>query len=127
MRILLADDETKVRFALRVLLERQPGLEVVGEALNASEMLSQVAVVCPELVLLDWELPGLEGKVSLASLQQACPQTVVVALSGHLEAGSAALDAGADGFVCKCESPEHLLRAIRDCAPVTRLQAIEVH
>ena len=70
MRILLADSRPKVRFALRVLLERQPGLEVVGEASDAYWLQSLTAELCPDLVLLGWELPvDVEG-VSLASACQ---------------------------------------------------------
>jgi DNA-binding NarL/FixJ family response regulator len=115
MRILLADDETKVRFALRVLLERQPGLEVVGEAANAEELLAQARPGCPDLVLLDWDLPGAAHVDLLEELRLACPDLRVVALSARPEARQAVLEAGAQGFVCKCDAPERLLSAIAGC------------
>jgi DNA-binding NarL/FixJ family response regulator len=59
MRILLADGQSKVRFALRVLLECQPGVVVVGEAADAEDFLGQTEEICPDMVLLAWELPGL--------------------------------------------------------------------
>ena len=59
MRVLLADDQVKVRFALRVLLERQPDVAVVGEASDARELVDQLAATRPDALLLDWELPGL--------------------------------------------------------------------
>ena len=59
MQILLADNQPKVRFGLRVLLERQPGLKVVGEAVDAEDLLTQMEATCPDLILLGWELPGL--------------------------------------------------------------------
>jgi DNA-binding NarL/FixJ family response regulator len=61
MRILLADNLPKVRFALRVLLEQQPGLEVVGEATDAQDLLIQVEATAPDLVLLRFSLDLARG------------------------------------------------------------------
>jgi DNA-binding NarL/FixJ family response regulator len=58
MRVFLADKQAKVRSALRLLLEQEPGLSVVGEAAEAEDLLAQVQRTRPDLVLLDWELPG---------------------------------------------------------------------
>jgi DNA-binding NarL/FixJ family response regulator len=115
MRILLADGRPRVRFALRVLLERQPEFEVVGEAGNVYQLLAQVGTICPHLVLLGWELPGLSTLDSLALLHDSCPGVFVIALSGRPEAREAALQAGADGFVSKVDPPERLLVAIGGC------------
>jgi DNA-binding NarL/FixJ family response regulator len=112
MRILLADDQPRVRFALRVLLERQPGLKVVGEAIDAEDLLTQAEVTCPDLVLLGWELPGLRAANSLSALRKVGPNLFVIALSGRPEARRAALAAGADAFVSKTDLPERLLAAI---------------
>ena len=115
MRILLADDQPKVRLALRALLEQQPGLKVVGEAVNADDLLTQTEESCPDLVLLDWELPGPAAVDLLSDLRSACPDLVVIALSGRVTAGRAALAAGADAFVSKGDPPERLLAAIDCC------------
>ena len=115
MRILLADDQPKVRFALRVLLERQPGLKVVGEAIAAEDMLAQAEVARPDLILLGWELPGLAAAGSLLALRGICPRLLVIALSGRPGARRAALAAGADDFVSKTDPPERLLAAIDGC------------
>lgn len=115
MHILLADDRPKVRFALRVLLERQPGLEVVGEATDARDLLEQAKANCPNLVLLDWELPDLAAANLLSALREVCPHLFVIALSGRLEARRAAEAAGVDAFVSKTDPPERLLAAIDDC------------
>jgi DNA-binding NarL/FixJ family response regulator len=116
MRILLADNQPKVRFALRVLLEHRPGLELAGEAASAEDLLAQVEALYPDLVLLSWELPGLAALGSLPALRRACPGISIVALSGRPEARQAALAAGADAFVSKSEPPERLLAAINVCA-----------
>lgn len=115
MRILLADNQPKVRFALRVLLERQVGFEIVGEIDDAENLLAQAEVTDPDLVLLSWELPGLPAVDPLAALREVCPDLLVIALSGRLKARQAALDAGADAFVSKSDPPERLLTAIAEC------------
>jgi DNA-binding NarL/FixJ family response regulator len=115
MRILLADSQPRVRFALRVLLERQPGVQVVGEAVDAVELVAQAAATRPDLVLLAWELPGLAAVDLLPTLHRLCPNLLVVALSGRPGARRAALAAGADAFASKADPPERLLAAIDDC------------
>jgi len=123
MHILVADDQPTVRFALRVLLERQPGLNVVGEVANAEDLLTQVEAICPDLVLLGWELPGLAAKSTISALRKTCPRLPVIALSGRPEARRAALDAGADIFVSKGDPPERLLVAIENFWDESRLDS----
>ncbi len=112
MRILLVDSQPRVRFALRVLLERRPGLEVAGEAGDADGLLTEASKIQPDLVLLGWELPGLAASTTLSSLRQICPHAFVIALSGRPEARGVALSAGADSFVSKADPPDLLLAAI---------------
>lgn len=115
MRILLADDQPEVRFALRALLEQQPGLVVVGEATDAGDLLLQAKTACPDLVLLDWPLPGSAPADLLAALRRGNPRMPVIAMSGRPETRPVALVAGAVGFVNKCDPPEQLLEAISCC------------
>lgn len=115
MRVLLAEDQPKVRFALRVLLERQPGIHIVGEAVDADELLDQSREACPDLVLLAWGLPGQKMTDLIGALHSLCPRLAVVALSGRPEAQISALAAGADAFVSKGEPADHLLAAIAAC------------
>jgi two-component system phosphate regulon response regulator PhoB len=117
MRILLADEQRKVRFALRVLLERHSGHQVIAEATDADGLLAQVEVACPDVVLLSWELPGNSDQDLIAKLRCHCPGTTVIALSGRLSAHQAALAAGADAFVSKGKPPEQLMAAISHCCP----------
>jgi DNA-binding NarL/FixJ family response regulator len=116
MRIMLADNRPKVRFALRALLERQSGLEIIGEAVGAQDLLARAEESCPDIVLLDWELPGMAPTELVAKLRQACPDVLVVALSGRVNARKESLAAGVDAFVSKGEPPERLLSAIECCA-----------
>jgi DNA-binding NarL/FixJ family response regulator len=127
MRILVADDQPKVRSALRLLLEQEPGLSVVGEAAETESLLAQAEAICPDLVLLDWELPSLQatdpstpstgseagsGHRLLSALRALCSHLLVIALSGRPEARQAALVAGADAFVSKGDPPEQLLTTL---------------
>jgi DNA-binding NarL/FixJ family response regulator len=120
MRILLADQESNVRYGLRALLEERSCGEVVGEAADAGELLAQIAVSCPDLLLLSWGLPGRAGADLLSALHAACDDLYVIALSGRPEAREEILDAGADAFISKVDPPERLLAAIAaaaDAAP----------
>jgi two-component system response regulator DevR len=111
MRILIADHQAQVRFALRTLLGRQPGLEVVGEATTARELLAQVGMIRPDLVLLHWRLSEA-GPDLVQSLHQACPGLRVLVLSARPETRCDALASGADAFVCKMDPPDKLLEAV---------------
>lgn len=117
MRIVIAEDQAKVRSALRLRLEQQPNLEVLGEAVDAAGLLDWVRAVCPDLVLLAWELPGLPPAALLPLLRHHCPQLQVVVLSSQPEARLPARAAGARAFVSKGDPPEKLLAALRDCQP----------
>lgn len=112
MRVLLADDKTQVRSALRLLLEHEEGMTVVGEADNSTDVLAAVQQACPDMVLLAWELPPQGGCAVLSALRAARPGLIVVALSSRPEARYEALAAGADAFVSKADPPEQLLAAI---------------
>ena len=116
MRVLLADDQPEVRSALRLLLEQQPGLDVVGEASEAGDVSAQVQRFNPDVVLLDWELPGPGSAELPAALRSLCPRLLIVALSGRPEAEAAALATGVDAFVSKGDPPESLLTTLRRLA-----------
>ena len=112
MRILLADDAAKVRFALRVLLERRRGFRVIGEAIDAGELMALSKAIEPDMVLLDWELPGFGSPLTLLALRVHCPQTKVVALSSKPESEKEALKAGVDAFISKTAPPGYVLKVL---------------
>lgn len=114
-RVLIADGRTRVRYALGVLLRRQAGIEIVGEADRAESLIEQIEILCPDLVLVDWGLPGLTNGRSMQRLRTRCPEISMIVLSGTPEARQAALEAGADDFINKTESAEHLLSRIEQC------------
>lgn len=113
MRILLADDQGAVRSALRLLLEEQPEWRVAGEAADATALLQAIDNREIDLILLDWELPGLAMSRLLAYLRYESPEVWVVALSSRPEAKASALAAGVDRFVSKSAPPEQLVSALR--------------
>jgi DNA-binding NarL/FixJ family response regulator len=124
LRVLIADDQPHVRSALLLLLRQEPDVAVVGQADDTNQALELAAARQPDLVLLDWELPGRGGTATLDRLQAARPGLLVIALSGRPEARRAALAAGVDAFVSKGDPPERLLAAVKGCmqAVVRRLQ-----
>jgi DNA-binding NarL/FixJ family response regulator len=115
MNIIVADRQDRVRFALRILLERMLGQKVMGEASNASELSSLAARTNPDILVLEWELPGLDAAAGLQELLQLHPMLMVIVTSSASGARQAALDAGADAFVNKAAPPEALLEAVSAC------------
>jgi DNA-binding NarL/FixJ family response regulator len=113
LNILIGDAQPRVRFGLRLLLEQQPGWRVTGEAEDAQLLLDHIRLGCPDLVLLDWELPGMPVTELLATIRRACPRLRVVFMSSKDELRQAALQAGADIFAYKADPPEKLLELIR--------------
>ena len=81
MRVLLADDQAQVRSALRLLLTQEPGLSVVGEATEAQALLAQAEDIHPDMVLLDWELPGLQAADPLSTLRARCHSLTLVEMT----------------------------------------------
>ena len=81
MRVLLADDNTKVRSAVRLLLEQGSGEQVVGEAAEAETLLDLARTNYPDLVLVDWEMLGVRAPEYLSALRAHCPELMIVALS----------------------------------------------
>jgi DNA-binding NarL/FixJ family response regulator len=112
MKVLLAEGRPDVRSALRLLLEQESDLTIESEVTRIEDLLAQLERMCVDLVLLDWELPGLKPKKVLSLVRGCCPGLKIVAISGRPESRSKALKAGADIFVSKTDAPEYLLDAI---------------
>lgn len=112
MNILLADDQVRVRFALRVLLEQRPDWKVVGEASEAAELLAQASGRDLDLVLVDGELPGLRDG-DLERLRQRCPKVLIVVFGDDDQPG---IGLQADALASKANPPEELLDTLQRCA-----------
>jgi DNA-binding NarL/FixJ family response regulator len=112
MRILLADDQKDVRLGLRVLLEQESDINIIGEAAGVSELMIEMQKGQPDIVLLDWELSSLRVADLVPVLRTLCPGLRIIALSERPESRSSALSAGVDAFVSKGDQPERLLETI---------------
>jgi len=118
VRLLLVDDHEVVRSGLRMLLDSEQDMQIVGEAGTAEEALRAVQELEPDVVLMDIGLPDLSGIEAAARIREIRPQVAVVALTIHedKEYFFRMLDAGASGYVPKRAAPEELLTAIRAAA-----------
>jgi len=117
-RVLLADDHETVRQGLRMLLEAQPDIEVVGEAADGSEALRQVKRVMPNVVVMDISMPNMNGLAATRAVRDVAPDVAIVALTRHGDEAylQELLGAGASGYVLKQSASTELVRAIRAVA-----------
>ena len=114
-RLLLVDDHAVIRSGLRMLLENQAGLEIVGEAGTGREALTLVKELQPNMVLMDIGLPDMSGIEVTRQIKQQWPGVSVVALTIHEdeEYFFKMLQAGVSGYVPKRAAPEELLTALQ--------------
>lgn len=114
-RILLADDHAVLRAGLRLLLDSQTDLKVVGEAGEGAEALRLAAELHPDLILLDLTMPGLSGLEALPALRKAAPGARILILTMHDDEGylRQALQSGASGYVLKKAADSELISAVR--------------
>jgi DNA-binding NarL/FixJ family response regulator len=115
--IIIADDHEMVRRGLRMTIAAEPDLALLGEATTGREAVQLVAELRPALVLLDVQMPDLDGVAAAKAIRQAHPATAVVMLTSFAEDAQlyAALDAGVIGYLLKDISGDDLVEAIR-CA-----------
>jgi DNA-binding NarL/FixJ family response regulator len=118
VRVILADDHALVRAGIRALLEKLPGIEVVGEAANGRETLELIKKSAPNLILLDISMTELGGLEALPRIVKDFPAVKVLILSGHAneEYVLRALRSGAAGYLVKEAAAEELELAIKAIA-----------
>ncbi len=116
IRVLIADDHTVVRKGIRMLLTTEPGLEVIGEASDGLETVEQYTKLQPDVLLLDLQLPALDGLEVIKQVKADFPGARILVLTSFSEDETvfAAIKAGAMGYLIKDSTPEELLRAIHD-------------
>ena len=114
IRILLVDDHQLFRKAIRHTIEGNDDLTVVGEAKNGRDAVQVADEVQPDVILLDFAMPGLNGRDAAQQILQRCPSTRIIALSGHSDQPTVRkmLDAGASGYLTKDCSIDVLEQAI---------------
>jgi DNA-binding NarL/FixJ family response regulator len=118
LRVVLADDHVTVRHGLRLLLDAQPDLTVVGEADDGRAALQRVQELDPDVVVMDISMPGMSGLSATRVLKEARPRVAIVVLTRHADDAylHEMLRAGAAAFVLKQSSSTELLQAIRAAA-----------
>src|SRR5215213_6920124 len=118
IRLLIVDDHAVVRSGLRMLLEHERDIQIVGEASLASEAIEAAARLQPDVILMDIGLPDLSGIDATREIKRRLSDVSIVALTIHEdeEYFFKMLEAGASGYVPKRAAPEELLTAIRAAA-----------
>ena len=136
IRVLLVDDQELVRAGFRVILQSEPGIEVVGEARDGAEAVEAAARLRPDVICMDVQMPGVDGleatrrirdaAADASSASSAQPAVLVLTTFDRDDYLFAALEAGASGFLLKTASPEKLIEAVRVVAGGDALLAPDV-
>ena len=116
MRMIIADQHPKVLWALRTVLEEESEFDLLGEAVDAEELLKLATEHTADLVLVDRELPGRPIEDLIASLHALDPRPFVIVMSGEFEYSRTLLKSGADAFVSKEDQPDWLLDTLHSYA-----------
>ena len=115
LRIFLADDHAMIRDGLKVLINSQSDMEVIGEANNGKAAVQQIPPLQPDVAVLDISMPELNGLHATEALKKALPRLKIIILTRHTDAGhlQQLLRAGAAGYILKQSAADELIRAIR--------------
>ena len=113
MRLFIADADNDIRLGVQMLVIQEPGMNVIGIAVRSESLIRQVKATVPDILLVNWDLPGQHVVEQIAQLRTLMPRLKVVVLSVRPEVRSPALAAGADAFVNMTVPPEELLDALR--------------
>jgi DNA-binding NarL/FixJ family response regulator len=118
LRILLAEDHETVREGLKLIVNAQSDMEVVGEAGDGRAAVQRAQELLPDIIVMDVSMPQLNGLKATEKLKASCPQIKVLTLTRHTDYGylQQLLRAGASGYVLKQSPPAELLHAIRAVA-----------
>jgi two-component system, NarL family, response regulator NreC len=113
IRVLLAEDHLIVRQGLRLLLEKEK-IQVVGEAADGHEAIRQARELVPDIAILDFEMPNLNGVDAVREIVRANPKIRCIILTRHMEEPYAleALRAGARGYILKTQAPQDIVTAV---------------
>lgn len=112
-KLVIGDDKPCVRSALRLIIEQVADLEVIGEASDVVKLRDILQQAPPDLLLLDWELAGVNTADFVTEIRRDKLADKVVVMSSHIEANQEAQQVGVDGFICKSDPPERVRLIIR--------------
>ena len=115
IRVLLVDDHAVVRMGLRAFFDLLPDIDVVGEASDGSEGVAMARRLTPDVVLMDLLMPNMDGVTAIGRIKAELPETEIVTMTSFIEEEkvTAALEAGASGYVLKDAEAEEVAQAIR--------------
>ncbi len=118
LRILIAEDHEIVRNGLKLTIESQPDMEVVGEAGNGREAIRLAEELTPDIILMDVSMPLLNGLTASAKLSRIMPEVKILTLTRHTDDAylQEMLQAGVCGYILKQSAPDELIRAVRAVA-----------
>lgn len=116
IKILLADDHSVLTDGLRILIESQQDMQVVGIATDGRRAVNMMKANCPDVVLMDVSMPVLNGIEAAQQVRELCPKLLILMLSMHadIEYVNRALQAGAQGYILKESAGAEVLQAIRE-------------
>jgi DNA-binding NarL/FixJ family response regulator len=119
LRILVADDHTVLRAGLRELFGKTPGLQVVGEAANGVEAISQANTLQPDVIVMDVSMPQMNGIKATREIHRALPHIQIIGLSTYGDETSerAMREAGAQAYFSKAESTHRLVDYVLSLLP----------
>jgi two-component system response regulator NreC len=115
IRLILVDDHDVVRTGVKTFLEKQPGLQVVGEAGNGEQAIAIAQQLNPDVIVMDITMPGMDGLAATRHIKSLCPECRVLALTVHEDKQYffEMLAAGASGYITKQAAADELVAAIR--------------
>lgn len=115
IRVLLAEDYTIIRKGLRALLEKETGMEIAGEAEDGREAINKAGALCPDVVVMDIAMPGMNGLEATRQMKKRYPGIKIIILTVHPDEEYIfqTLRAGASGYLVKSAAPTDLTDAIR--------------
>lgn len=118
LRILIAEDHQTVREGIKLLVNAQPDMEVIGEAGDGEEAIRLAEELAPDLLLMDVSMPRMNGLKATKELRKLRPDLRILTLTRHTDDGylRQLIGAGANGYVLKQSAPEQLIHAIRSIA-----------
>jgi len=116
IQVLIADDHAMMRDGVRLLLETQPGIDVIGTASDGLEAIDRAAELTPDVIVMDIGMPrmnGIDATVEILALHPQC-KVIILSMHGTAEHAYRALRAGATGYVVKEAAGQELIRAVQD-------------